>query len=95
VIIDELADALLRFDRVVLEIQGHASRSGPDDNRVEYNQNLSLRRAESVKQALVDRGVQAFRLKTRGFGFSMPIVPNDSETNRALNRRTVFRILRQ
>lgn len=95
VIIDELADALLRFDRVVLEIQGHASRSGPDDNRVEYNQNLSLRRAESVKQALVDRGVQAFRLKTRGFGFSMPVVPNDSETNRALNRRTVFRILRQ
>lgn len=95
IIIDELADALLRFDRVVLEIQGHASRSGPDDNRVEYNQNLSLRRAESVKQALVDRGVQAFRLKTRGFGFSMPVVPNDSETNRALNRRTVFRILRQ
>jgi outer membrane protein OmpA-like peptidoglycan-associated protein len=95
VIIDELADALLRFDRVVLEIQGHASRSGPDDNRVEYNQTLSQRRAESVKQALVDRGVQGFRLKTRGFGFSMPVVPNDSEPNRALNRRTVFRILRQ
>ena len=95
IIIDELADALLRFDRVVLEIQGHASRSGPDDNRVDYNMNLSLRRAESVKQALVDRGVQAFRLKTRGFGFSMPVVPNDSEANRALNRRTVFRILRQ
>ncbi len=95
IIIDELADALLRFDRVVLEIQGHASRSGPDDNRVDYNMNLSLRRAESVKQALVDRGVQAFRLKARGFGFSMPVVPNDSEANRALNRRTVFRILRQ
>jgi outer membrane protein OmpA-like peptidoglycan-associated protein len=95
IIIDELADALLRFDRVVLEIQGHASRSGPDDNRVDYNMTLSQRRAESVKQALVDRGVQAFRLKTRGFGFSMPVVPNDSETNRALNRRTVFRILRQ
>jgi outer membrane protein OmpA-like peptidoglycan-associated protein len=95
IIFDELADALLRFDRVVLEIQGHASRSGPDDNRVDYNMNLSLRRAEAVKQALVDRGVQAFRLKARGFGFSMPVVPNDSEANRALNRRTVFRILRQ
>lgn len=95
IIIDELADALLRFDRVVLEIQGHASRSGPDDNRVDYNMNLSLQRAEAVKQALVDRGVQAFRLKARGFGFSMPVVPNDSEANRALNRRTVFRILRQ
>lgn len=94
-IIDELADALLRFDRVVLEIQGHASRGGPDDNRVDYNMDLSLRRAEAVKQALVDRGVQAFRLKTRGFGFSMPLVPNDSEPNRALNRRTVFKILRQ
>jgi len=95
IILDELADALLRFDRVVLEIQGHASRSGPDDNRVAYNMNLSQRRAESVKQALVERGVQAFRLKTRGFGFSMPLFPNDSEPNRALNRRTVFKILRQ
>ncbi|MFM8771722.1 MAG: OmpA family protein, partial [Candidatus Kapaibacterium sp.] len=94
-ILDELADALQRFDRVVLEIQGHASRNGADDNRVEYNQKLSERRAESVKEALVQRGIDAIRLRPKGFGFSMPVVPNDTPDNQALNRRTVFRILRK
>lgn len=94
-ILDELADALQRFDRVVLEIQGHASRNGPDDIRTEYNQKLSERRAESVKDALVTRGIDASRLRTRGFGFLMPVVPNDTPENQALNRRTVFRILRK
>jgi outer membrane protein OmpA-like peptidoglycan-associated protein len=94
-ILDELADALQRFDHVVLEIQGHASRNGPDDNRTEYNQKLSEERAASVKEALVVRGVDQSRLRTRGFGFLMPIVPNDTPENQALNRRTVFRILRK
>lgn len=94
-ILDELADALQRYDRVVLEIQGHASRNGADDNRVEYNQKLSERRAESVKEALVQRGIDAIRLRPKGFGFSMPVVPNDTPDNQALNRRTVFRILRK
>lgn len=94
-ILDELADALQRFDNVVLEIQGHASRNGMDDNRTEYNQKLSERRAESVKDALVARGIDAMRLRTRGFGFLMPLVPNDTPTNQALNRRTVFKILRK
>jgi outer membrane protein OmpA-like peptidoglycan-associated protein len=94
-ILDELADALQRFDQVVLEIQGHASRNGPDDNRTEYNQKLSEERAASVKEALVVRGVDQSRLRTRGFGFLMPIVPNDTPENQALNRRTVFRILRK
>jgi outer membrane protein OmpA-like peptidoglycan-associated protein len=94
-IMDELADALQRFDNVVLEIQGHASRNGPDDSRTEYNQKLSERRAESVKEALVMRGIDASRLRTRGFGFLMPLVPNDTPENQALNRRTVFKILRK
>lgn len=93
--LDELADALQRFDQVVLEIQGHASRNGSDDNRAEYNQKLSERRAESVKEALVVRGIDPTRLRTRGFGFFMPVVPNDTPENQALNRRTVFRILRR
>ncbi len=90
-ILDELADNLERFDRVVLEVQGHTDNIGTE----EYNQTLSEQRAESVKSALVRRGIDATRLRTRGFGFLMPIVPNDSEENRAKNRRTVFRILRK
>lgn len=90
-IIDEIADNLDRFDRVVLEVQGHTDNVGGK----EYNDTLSLRRAESVKQALVYRGISAKRLRTRGFGFTVPVAPNDSDTNRALNRRTVFKVLRQ
>ena len=90
-ILDELSDALERFENVVLEVQGHTDNIGTE----EYNQILSQSRAESVKSALVNRGVDATRLRTRGMGFMMPMVPNDSEENRAKNRRTVFRILRK
>lgn len=90
-ILDELSDALERFDRVVLEVQGHTDNIGTE----QYNQTLSEARAEAVKTALVSRGVDATRLRTRGFGFMMPVEPNDSEENRAKNRRTVFRILRK
>lgn len=90
-ILDELSDALERYDRVVLEVQGHTDNVGTE----EYNMTLSQARAEAVKSALVNRGVDATRLRTRGFGFMMPVVPNDSEENRAKNRRTVFRILRK
>lgn len=90
-ILDELSDALERFENVVLEVQGHTDNIGTED----YNQTLSQARAESVKSALVQRGVDATRLRTRGMGFLMPVVPNDTEENRAKNRRTVFRILRK
>ena len=90
-ILDELSDALERFENVVLEVQGHTDNIGTE----EYNQILSQSRAESGKSALVNRGVDATRLRTRGMGFMMPMVPNDSEENRAKNRRTVFRILRK
>jgi len=90
-ILDELADALERFDRVVLEVQGHTDNIGTE----EYNQLLSEARAEAVKTALVHRAIDATRLRTRGFGFMLPVVPNDTEENRAKNRRTVFRILRK
>ncbi|MBC8124613.1 MAG: OmpA family protein [Candidatus Kapabacteria bacterium] len=90
-ILEELSDALERFENVVLEVQGHTDNIGTE----EYNQTLSQARAESVKSALVNRGVDATRLRTRGMGFMMPVVPNDSEENRAKNRRTVFRILRK
>lgn len=90
-ILDELAEALERFERVLLEVQGHTDNVGTE----EYNQKLSLARAESVRSGLILRGIDGSRLRTRGFGFTMPVVANDTENNRALNRRTVFRIIRK
>lgn len=90
-LLDEIADNLERFERVVLEIQGHTDNIGGE----EFNLKLSQARAESVRDALVQRGISEKRLRTRGMGLSMPVASNDTEEGRASNRRTVFKILRK
>lgn len=89
--LDELADNLQRFERVVLEVQGHTDSVGGE----EYNKRLSLARAESVKTALILRGIDESRLRVRGLGMSMPVATNETAEGRARNRRTVFKILRK
>jgi flagellar motor protein MotB len=42
---------------------------------------------------MLKRGIESKRLRARGFGMTQPLAPNDSETNRALNRRTQFIVL--
>jgi outer membrane protein OmpA-like peptidoglycan-associated protein len=72
------------------EIGGHTDNVGKDD----YNQKLSERRANSVKDYLVKNGkVDAKRLTTVGYGPKMPIVANDTPANRAVNRRVEFKKL--
>ena len=88
---DELADALERYDRVYLEVQGHTDNIGGE----EFNQKLSDARANAVRDALIERGIAPRRLRARGFGFSVPVESNDTDEGRARNRRTVFKILRK
>ncbi|MDZ4744952.1 MAG: OmpA family protein [bacterium] len=90
-IIDEIADAMTRNPRIVLEVQGHTDNIGDEA----FNINLSTARAEAVRDALIARNIGTSSLRTRAFGFSMPVAPNDTEENRARNRRTVFKILRK
>jgi len=66
-----------------LEIQGHTDSDGSAD----YNLQLSQRRAESVRQYLMLFGIDRSRLQSKGYGASMPVVPNNSEENKARNRR--------
>lgn len=75
--------------RVKIEISGHTDDVGSK----EYNQNLSEKRAESVVNYLISTGIERERLISKGFGSMMPVVPNDSEENRAKNRRTELMIL--
>ena len=42
---------------------------------------------------IIKRGIEEKRIRARGFGMSQPVAPNDSERNRALNRRTQFVVL--
>ncbi len=88
-IIEEWADMMQRVPGLKIEVRGHTDITGTD----EHNQLLSEARAEAVRQALLQRGVEADRVRSRGFGSSQPIAPNDTEENRQKNRRTEFVII--
>ena len=69
------------------EISGHTDSTGDET----YNQNLSQKRAEAVRDYLVKNfSVRADNLKTAGYGESRPVAPNDTPQGRAKNRRVVF-----
>ncbi|WP_157861401.1 OmpA family protein [Desulfurivibrio alkaliphilus] len=66
-----------------LEIQGHTD----SDGSAAYNLQLSQRRAESVLNYLLLFGIDPSRLKSKGYGETMPVAPNDTAENKAKNRR--------
>lgn len=66
-----------------LTIEGHTDSSGGDA----HNQDLSQRRAASVRQYLIDAGIPGDRLTAQGFGASRPVAPNTTPAGRAQNRR--------
>lgn len=74
---------------IKVEISGFTDNTGNEG----HNLDLSLRRAESVKKALVEMKISAQRISTKGYGQNRPVAPNDNEENRALNRRVEMRIL--
>jgi OmpA-OmpF porin, OOP family len=73
-----------------VEISAHTDDKGSD----EYNNKLSQARAESVVRYLTENGIMKERLVAKGYGKTFPCVPNDSEENRAKNRRVEFKILK-
>ena len=82
----EQATAVLRsVTRVSVEIQGHSDNVGPEGDA--QRQLLSLARAKAVASWLTAHGVPANRVTARGYGKTRPIVDNDSDLGRALNRR--------
>ncbi|QSE97294.1 OmpA family protein [Fulvivirga lutea] len=75
--------------KVRIEIVGHTDNDGNDS----YNQELSLKRAESVVEYLKNAGIDQSRLYFKGKGASNPLVPNTTEENKSLNRRIEFKIV--
>ena len=62
----------------------------------DYNQRLSERRSESVKKALINKGVSSDRIKTKGCGSSQPLLPNNFDDElRALNRRVSMTFVKE
>lgn len=72
-----------------VEISGHTDSQGKDA----YNLDLSDRRAKSVRQYLINKGVEAERMDAKGYGETKPIANNGSAAGRAQNRRVEFNIL--
>jgi outer membrane protein OmpA-like peptidoglycan-associated protein len=88
--LEAAAKMLTENPTINVEIQGHTDSKGSDS----YNLSLSDRRAASVVAYLVQNlGIDPSRLTSKGYGESMPIATNDTDTGRALNRRVEFKIL--
>ena len=87
--IEMLKDFLQRNPNLKVELAGHTD----DVGNASYNQKLSADRAEVVRKALIGQGIDATRLTAKGYGATKPLVPNDSEEHRAVNRRTEMIII--
>ena len=83
-----VAQVLNAYPQTTLTVAGHTDSTGSE----EYNQTLSQKRAESVKNALVQRGVAAYRINAVGYGESQPVGDNETEFGRQQNRRVEVRI---
>lgn len=84
VALDAMIADIANLDKLTdLLIVGHTDSTGTD----EYNQKLSERRAQAVKNYLVNKGLPAAELETRGMGESSPVNDNKTAQNRAKNRR--------
>jgi outer membrane protein OmpA-like peptidoglycan-associated protein len=89
-ILSDVVIQMKKYPAVRFDIQGHTDNVGTES----YNDDLSLRRADSVKNYLVENGVAPERLDTHGFGFRVPVATNDTSEGRAENRRIEFVIIK-
>ncbi|WP_104203671.1 OmpA family protein [Billgrantia saliphila] len=81
--LDEVATTLRENPDLRVRIEGHTDSVGS----AQYNQDLSQRRADSVKEYLVSRGIDERRMTTRGFGEENPVATNETDAGRQQNRR--------
>ena len=87
--LDELVGKLKAVNLEVIIAIGHTDNIGTK----EYNQNLSVRRAEAVKAYLVSKGIEPNRIYTEGKGLTQPIADNRTAEGRAKNRRVEIEVV--
>jgi outer membrane protein OmpA-like peptidoglycan-associated protein len=88
-LLDQVVEILNRYPGIKLEIAAHTDNMGS----FEYNMNLSQKRAQSMVDYLVQKGIDPERLVGKGYGESRPIADNNTEEGRSINRRVEFIIL--
>ena len=87
--LDAIASLMLRYPFKKLLIDAHTCRIGS----AAYNYKLSLRRAKSVRDYLIKKGVPPPGMRYRGKGYSEPIADNNYPAGRARNRRVEFHLV--
>jgi len=89
-IVVKISKILKKYPEFKIEIAGHTDSSGKAD----FNRKLSLQRAETVKKALVEEGIDKERLVAKGYGSSKPLVQKEGEEKIKENRRVEFHIVK-
>ncbi len=87
--LDSLYNILEQKPTVRIEIRGHTDNIGSEG----YNKKLSVERAASVYNYLIEKGIPKTRMKYRGFGPNIPVADNSTEQGRELNRRVEILIV--
>lgn len=86
--LDRVVKLLKENPGIEIELGAHTDSYGSD----EYNLKLSENRARSCMEYILSKGIPAHRITSKGYGESMPVVDNDTDENRQLNRRVEFKI---
>ncbi len=86
--LDRLARVLVQYPDTIIQVAGHTDSTGSES----YNLSLSQRRAETVRQLLIQRGVAPSRIIAIGYGETMPRASNSTASGRQMNRRVEIRI---
>lgn len=87
--LDQIAQSMNQYPNSLIDVYGHTDSTGSDA----FNQTLSESRARTVASYLTSRGVAAARIRSQGFGETMPIASNDTPDGRAKNRRVEIKIV--
>ena len=87
--LDQISQNLAKYPNSLIDVYGHADSTGTPV----HNQGLSENRARVVGDYLATRGVTASRLRTQGFGSTMPVADNATPEGRARNRRVEIKIV--
>lgn len=87
--LDQVAQSLIQYPNSLIDVYGHTDSTGSDA----FNQTLSEKRAQTVMNYLVSKGVPAARIRSQGFGETMPVADNNTADGRTKNRRVEIKIV--
>lgn len=87
--LDKVAESLIQYPNSLIDVYGHTDSTGSDA----FNQTLSENRARTVMNYLIMKNVPAARIRSQGFGETMPIADNGTPEGRSKNRRVEIKIV--